>query len=552
MFAGPTLLTAHEGRSGSFVRWLEELGLAEFLKDYSLAQLVEWGWVEPQYRVCFPKRFFECWDSYPCATWNPPEDLNPYVLLWDYWWDIDTDDQELWFLDPAFNPNEEIGILLGKNVYKHDSATIPEEISHNRVQKITPYVDYFYRWQGYALIDVLRHADNIMPIYTTPDIVERAQGIIRIAERIKADRIDWPKGILSSPNRWGGLSKVMTWLDHFKAFQDALQSQYKEENKTHELYLKGAKELANHLGVTADMLANGIKNHMLVLADEWMFTNSRCGKNCIWTMRALPYFRAEIQRAMSWLIVISGKTFHDYDTEWRLPFMGNWGWIPLDEALPYESIRHQKKFISLAPHYLKPYNEGASKTKRYDEDRLGPLVRRLAHSNYPFGSFLSSFHEMHDHLSYRPFDKHGPDFRSLRPLDHFASLAIHAEGCLRRELDSLKLLEDIPGSQQGLARYINTLAHVRKIPSRVVGCFSSNHKMADLRKERDDPIGRIEALTTKLPDKEHQLAQAFLSCLLARNYFAHHDFLDNELLYTKKSEFMLKGILLTLLVLLDS
>ncbi len=81
MFAQPTLLAAYEDASGPFVKWLVELGLGEFLKQYPLSKLVEWGWVIPQYRVPFPKRFFECWKNYPCFPCDTPTNLIDHVTL---------------------------------------------------------------------------------------------------------------------------------------------------------------------------------------------------------------------------------------------------------------------------------------------------------------------------------------------------------------------------------------------------------------------------------------------------------------------------------------
>lgn len=553
MLAEATLLCAHEGKSGHFVRWLEKLGLADFLREYPLATLVDWGWVVPQYRVPFPRRFFEEWEDYPFYPWEPPADLNAYAVLWGYSWDLEPEDNPLWFLDPVFHPDDPAGTLLRQYDFRSKAPSIPETFQHARGITITPFVDYFYRWQGYALVDLIRHSDNIQRVYSTPDVVQRAEGTLRIAKHVIANLPDWPKAILSAPNRWGGLAPVFTWLDHYKAFQDALHCQYNlNEGKRHDLHVKGSKALADYLGLTSDMLATGIKDHLLLLAQEWMSLNERFGRGCVWTMRALPHLRADIQRGMVWLIALTGKTFAEYDAEWRRPFMGNWGWAPLDEALPYDWVRHQKKFVSLVPHYLKRFNEVVGKETCYEGESLGQLVQRLQQENHAFGGFLSAFHELHDHLSHRPFDKHGLDFRHRRPLDHFALLAIHAEGCLRRELDQLNLLEQIPNEYQGLSRYIRELAQVRRISVRAIGSFSSNKGIADLKTDRNDPIGRIMSLETKLPKKEHHIVHAFLSCLLARNYFAHHNFLDNELLFTNRAEFMLTGILLTVLLLLDS
>ena len=208
MLAPPTLLVAHEGKSGSFIRWLEELGLGDFLKEYPLAKLVEWGWVVPQYRVVFPNHFFESWSNYPETPWDCPDDLKNYALIWDSHWFIDNDCAPLWFLDPALNTNEDIGKLL--ETFRHTAAqtTAPPAIAHARGYTISPYADYFYRWQGYALIEIIQLANTIPPIFATPDVVERAQSVMRIAEHINTNQLNRPQEILNLSQRWAGLNCI--------------------------------------------------------------------------------------------------------------------------------------------------------------------------------------------------------------------------------------------------------------------------------------------------------------------------------------------------------
>ncbi len=553
MLANPTLLVAHEGKSGPFIRWLEELGLKGFLKRYPLAQLVEWGWIEPQYRVTFPERFFQSWEHYPCTSWEPPEDLNEYVTLWDYSWSIDDENDPLWFLDPVLHPGNNAGELLRQCAYFAGTTLPPPPFDHARGFPIAPYADYFYRWQGYALVDVIRGADNIEQIYSTPDIVKRAHGVVRIAELISANHPAWPHDILTSPQRWGGLASLLKWLDHFRSFQDAffIMRDF-DSNMEQSLYRKGAQSLANHFAITPDILAEAIKGHLLVLAQDWMHANDKLTQQSIWTLRAWPHLQDEIRLAMTWLILLTGRTFEDYVAEWRLPFRGNWRWAALDRALPYDFIQYQNKFFQMAPIYLKSFNEVCNNRRKFDENTLPEIVRRFQRTNYPFAGFLSAFHESHEHLSYRSFEKNGLDFRTLRPLDHYALLAIHAEGCLRRELDSLERLDEIRQESQGLLNYIRTLAEIRGVSAEIIKCVNDQQKeLTKLHTKPIDPIGKIQSITTNLPEVNHQKVQAFLCCLLARNYFAHHDYLDHDLMRSEKSAFMLKGILLTVLVLLD-
>jgi hypothetical protein len=289
-----------------------------------------------------------------------------------------------------------------------------------------------------------------------------------------------------------------------------------------------------------------------VLAEMWMAESRSSHINAIWTKRAWEYLRAEVQLAISWLMILSGNDFSYYIDKWKHPYLGSLGWAALEDVLPYGFVEHDKRFSRIVPHYIGSFNALVNNQWAMSDSKILELCRGIRKRNYPFGGFLAAFYELHENLAHRNFDDHGLDFRELRPLDYFGLLAIQAEGCLRRELDSLDILKTIKGSSQTLSRYIEELARVRGLPSRLIGSFSENKKLADLKQDRRDPIGRIKALRTNLPEHENQLVQGLLCCVLARNYFAHHDFLDKELMArTPLPGFLLGGIVLSVLVLLD-
>jgi hypothetical protein len=100
------------------------------------------------------------------------------------------------------------------------------------------------------------------------------------------------------------------------------------------------------------------------------------------------------------------------------------------------------------------------------------------------------------------------------------------------------------------------LAKQRNISDCVIKDFKSNlREMTQLHKTPPNPIGNImEIRCEECSEEDTHLVQAFLCCVLARNYFAHHTYLDKELMRDQKEEsaFMLTGILVTVLVLLDN
>ena len=266
MSGGGVLLKAHQGKEGPFISWLEDLGLKDFLGCYPLRQLVEWNWLVPKSRIVFPKEFLVAWEEFPSCGNFDLAGFEVQGLLWDSNWFVDDDNEALWFLDPFFRPGDKAGQILLEQGAKNVSSGLPEEFTHQNGLVITPYADYFFHWQGYALIDVIRAADCIVPILNTHDVQERSLGIVRIAERVK----EWkPEVVLTLPNRWGGLSEPMTWLSHYRAFRGAVYFRESEED----LRRKGAIELAAYLGVNADKLAQAIKEKFLVLAQDWIGAN---------------------------------------------------------------------------------------------------------------------------------------------------------------------------------------------------------------------------------------------------------------------------------------
>ena len=74
----------------------------------------------------------------------------------------------------------------------------------------------------------------------------------------------------------------------------------------------------------------------------------------------------------------------------------------------------------------------------------------------------------------------------------------------------------------------------------------------NLRAEPKDAILRVQALKSEGQADQIALIQAMLCCELARNYFAHHDYMDAKLLNDPESQFLLGGILICVLVLLGN
>lgn len=493
-----TLLSIQPNQKGSFVSWLEELGLKDLISRYSLPKLLEWGWLVPQYRVAFPAEYFE--EPTPANIFNAVD----------------------------HSINNDLHVCRPDSVYNN--------LLNQTDSSATPNVYYFFHWQAYALIDVARTASmGAFPILNTPDI---EQDIARIANcKIK------PSDALNQPHRWGGLAKPMTWLSHYRAFRGA--SPYETDNA---LYKQGAEALAEDLEIDAETLEKATKEQLLEkLAGNWLWANDHC---CEWTLRAWSYLQKDIFFAMEWLCILNGKNLGDYFKKWQFSHKRE-VWPPLHKVLPFESFEDRQYFLSTAPHYKKFYN-GILPT----DEKLDQLVTRLQKTNYPFDSLLNAFRQFHEHLMYKPQQEGSLDFRVLRPLDYYSLLAIRAETCLRYALEKSGILSEIRSGDQKLDEYIIKFAP-KVLSNTSIECLRNEVKTYTKLHDtanKQNPIRSIMDMTYKGRSKEDTYyIQAFLCCVLARNYFAHHTYLDKDFMQNQKEEsaFMLIGILVTVLKLLD-
>ena len=517
------------------------------MRQYPLRKLVEWGWINPQYRITFPQEFFTVWENFPeIPAKTAPKSAN-HSLLWDAYWHIDRTDEPLWFLHPFFRPNDEPGRILTEQGKAALNEPLPPAFTDSREVSITPYADYFFHWQGYALVDVIRFSEILPIVLNTPDIDERVASLLQMVERAKQHD---PRGVLTVEKRWGGLAEPMTWISHYRAFRDAMSGFALQHDDARAIHREGAMALAEHFSISPEALAQTIKNRFLVLAQDWRRANER---GCTWTIRAWPHLQKDIAAAMQWLCIFADRPIDDFLAEWRYGHFGQKEWAELHTVLPYEFFAERERFLRDAPYYLAPYNALFSVSERLEGERLANVVDTLRVKNYPFNSFLGAFRQLHEELGYQVDAKQTIDFRELRPLDYYSLLAIRAEGSLRDALEKDGALDQITPPKQGLPEYIAHLGAKRDLSTKAILEFRKLARdTTKLHAKPIDPIGEIMALKLDYSPHEAFLVQAFLCCSLARNYFAHHHYLDAELLRDKKSTFMLTGILVTVLWLLGA
>lgn len=529
------LLVVTRGTKGSFVHWLEKLGLKQFITEYPLQLLVQWGWLKPQYRVSFPDAVIRKLED----SLGPEVQLNdeeqPYAKLWGSEWWIDDSDEPFWFIHPFLRPGNEAGRLLRNG----DSIAVNGHATHE-------HVEYFYHWQAYALIDTVRSLAKYPSLLDTPDIADRTARLVSLVIRSSASDYSSPSKL---PTLWDGLAEPMTWLSYYRALKAALSTySIRKPDGDKGIFRLGAFDLADYFSLSPDVLEAEIKSKLLVLAQNWRRWGMENHDQLV--EGAWPELEIDIRNGVEWLCHLTGKTIDDFLDAWKYEgYYGQREWAQLVDVLPYASYRNKQTFLRNAPIYLKNYNSRVPEAKRLIDRRLEERVNGLLRQSRAFGSFVYAFAQMHEALTHTVESFNRIDFSERRPLDFYLMLAIVPEVAFREALRSRKKLRT-NGKRDGLKAYIDQLASDAGYRKACQTFPAHWDLLTKLDGEPEGRLGEIANLLTGLPPAEDYLAKAFLFCGFARNYFAHHDYLGPRLLRDEHAGLLFSGVLVTLLVLL--
>lgn len=543
--SGP-LMIANHGNEGEFLTWLKTLALNSFVESYPLSKLAEWNWLKPQFRLHFPPNLIRRFEDYSESDSPLDPESSLFAQLCNPTWWFRSTDEPFWFIHPFFRSGDQAGQLLRQQGLWINTQPIPNDVRLSNGRSVAPYADYFYHWQAYALIDIIRLSDCYPALLETPEVILRAQ---RLLELVKFASNWKPEEILELQTRWGGLAEPMTWLSHYRAFKGAIMLQENRSEDSTSLPKLGAKALAKHLKIKIEDIETAVKEKLLVLAQDWI----HCSKDDRqFVDKAWPQLQIDIYNAVEWLCYLGDKTLDDYLDKWKHEPFYHREWAQLHDVLPFEFYKDKEYFLRHAPIYLEEFNVLLPEKDRLTDARLRLRVDQLLRKSYSFGSFVRAFCQMHDSLSHKGEDFGKIDFRDRRPLDYYLILSITPEVAFR---DALKRRNKLPphnrknGTSHGLQLYIELLAGQVGVES-AGRCFSQNIPLTKQHDEPESRVSKLSALPTGLSPYEDYLAKAFLCCQFARNYFAHHDYLGGKLLRSDYAGFLFSGILVTVLTLL--
>lgn len=512
----------------AFGHHLKSLGIA-LPNDCSLRHMVESGWISPVLRVQLPQAAFETWTDYPNlsmrGTEHCPESDRWALGLWanamcppppalptdPSWW--------VYFLDDATEP---LTIeVRAHTIDAHLPTSMPPSFPHAGPQKIPTWLDFFSYWQAYHVAELLRAVS--LTVRVTPGFDKRVAGgaetLLQLTDA-RAKRI---------ARRWEARRSTFEWLSRFRT----LLASWSHSEREWSDVVSASTQLARDSRLTGDRVVAKIRNTLLVLWQEWSHFDDPLLGNA--ELRGL--LRQDIEYALSLAEILSGRSADFLAPCWKSRDRHTHEWAQLIDALPLEDELARHRFPRMAMDYLKDAVATLPAPLAPSTTGIEQLLAQHWHELRPLRRFCLAFSRVHEQLS-------GPDLREEKVIrcheriDQLVAMVLNAERVLaavHRQRSGSRRHSDLIPMVRGQISHL--LPHL-DLPDATAQRHVIERLNALLPRTKLHEIANLNANLFILPADVSSGSPAadcvtagFVNFVIARNYAAHHDSLDEDLIY---------------------
>jgi len=494
-----------------------------------LQALIGMRWITPRHRIALPHEALCSWTDFPLLSmqgtdacpedqawafeaWTyatcllPDRENRPVDKLWQYW------------LDDRSLPLTRAALAHAVDPHASDGALRP--IRHPRLnQEVLPWIDFFADWQAYHLAELL--AATRVTGYLCPG---QDQFFARIMKR-HSERVE-PRA-LRLAQRWQEIGRVFDWISSYRT---VLANCATRDTFTADTRL-GAKAWADQHGITADQVRHGIRDTMLALWQRWHQAPPVPGN------ALLRRLQQDIQYATRLLTNLTDEPTNPFDPLWYWRNHSKAFYAQLIEALPYEEWLAQRDFPDRSVHYQRgfphPFICGADQIAQ----RIGTFWPTCA----PLRRFCLAWVRLHSEMQGRDRDLLADaTIQANERIEQFNLIALHTERILRHvemTLDPTKKNQDssneviLAAVRRSLAAMPQAIVIAQSHLEDLVRKRTSLHKLPDPSQAWCRPTD----VASNSADADTVVA-AHVNALIARNYAAHHDYLDERLIYPSRDE----------------
>ena len=536
--------------NGSFSAHLRALGI-QLPGGITVQDLVRWGWIAPTLRVRIPSPYLKSWTRFPSLG------KGRLIRAEDKWFD------ELWhrsFMHPPEDPTapwtrewfvhrlDRIDDPLAQAVREHAlapeaGASRPAFVKLPSGRRVQPWLDYFAEWQALEVFDIIGTAPLHAPILNTPKARQEARGVVRHLATFQKFADAQRHGVAK---RWSEVRPVLDWIYQYRALLGIWLGRHGHSSRIR----SGARALATRLGISSDALRDGIRDVLLVLWSHLEHVGL--------PPKARERLRQDIYLATDFLWRLTDRRVDPYEPFWDPPDFNAREWERLRVVLPFEPDVARHELPNLAAYYLKRFHGVVSARRRYDEVRIRRLTEEWWPKSYAFRRFGLSLLRLHRHYSGAVNREHRIRLTEETPIEFLLLLTLSVEKLLAERYFAGQGPSEHPDFNalvRGRADTLGDAWHLRDLGSRVGS-----------RLKRDKKSGKSETQLRELTSKGKSrglfrqarkrsltgyMADTFVTFAQLRNYAAHHDKLDYELIHTKTGAVALESLLLVAFVTLD-
>lgn len=533
--------------NGSFSARLRALGI-QLPDGITVQDLVRWGWIAPMLRVRIPSPYLRSWTRFPSLGKGRP------IRAEDKWFD------ELWhrsFMHPPEDPTapwtrewfahrlDRIDDPLAQAVREHalapeSGASRPAFVKLPSGRKVQPWLDYFAEWQALEVFDIIGTAPLHAPILNTPKARQAARGVLKHLTILQKFADAQRRGVAK---RWDGVRPVLDWIYQYRTLLGIWLGRHGRSSQIR----SGARALAVHLGISPDVLRTGIRDVLLVLWSHLEHVGL--------PPKARERLRQDIYLATEFLGHLAGRRIDPYDPFWDPPDPNAREWERLRAVLPFELDEARHELPNLAAYYLERFHGIASARRRYDEVRIRRLTEEWWPKSYAFRRFGLSLLRLQRHYGGAVNREHRIRLTEETPIEFLLLLTLSVEKLLA---ERLLATQGRPVKALGFGRMVIDRAaavgsawRLSQLKHRVEKRLSVESALYKLTETGRTDTGKRPFRQPRKASLTDYMADTFVTFAQLRNYAAHHDKLDHELIHTKTGAVALESLLLVAFVTLD-
>lgn len=490
--------------------------------------MVSRAWIRPTLRVVLPRSAFDAWRNYPELSVqidNCPEEIaqaidlyfsamtGPWPVRRSEWWVHELD-------DPASELSHAVRTYV---IDPSDPRPLPAAFRHPwRDEEIHPWIDYFAYWQVFQLADYVRAMTRVYTLTET--------SVDNSAEAANSRRrcIAWEHRRLAE--KWEPRLRVFDWLSRMRTAMGASVSPM----RSYQERALAWKHIAQSIALTPAQMKDDVRNTLLRM--WWDAMNDRSRDQPLHEP-LVHLLRQDIQYAIAYIEAVSGEAVDVLDSYWthtpRHDRIAH-----LIDALPREEDLARREFPCNADVYLCKSRAAIPQIAHLDQSGLRQMLASHWQTNRALGRLVLAFYRFHRELRGTQLTEESGVVRQAERIEQFNLVAMNAERVLSHEYrkrrsekthpDVRKLVKD--SLNFVLCRWQLTGAISLKAQAIVKALLQARSQLHALNETEGLPLVSMTEPNSGNAVVDHLIA-GFVNLVIVRNYAAHHDELDFDLVY---------------------